>query len=542
MKRVLGLITLGLTVLAAAGAGTLESGVERMRRLPIQHNGRVKPFDSYAREVLWQITGESQIGRQDPVETVLSILADPDPWQEKPLLQVPFVPLRKTLEMNRRAGRISTSDLLSTRKLMKSLPAIVEKQQRGEKLTMLEDETLDLFNRFVTFSDLMGGKLHLVPPASAQDREWLEILRADGYSPEQRKMWVSEWEDLLGAWKKRDSSAFAQRVEELDRGLRRANPAQDAEPWRLQLEVAYHRWAPFRIAQWIYGLAALLLAVAVAESLREAAVLGFGLLTVGFGVQGIGIALRVILGGRPPVSNFYETMLWIPFVAVWIGLILERIYRGHYLALSASILAVLMLALSERVPLDSSLVPVVAVLRSNLWLTVHVLTIVASYGAIGLAGVLAHLYGWRTLAVSGHDPQLENLEIFLYHVIQVGVVLLAAGIMLGGVWANASWGRYWGWDPKETWALITLLWFLAVLHGRFAGWLRGVRLALGTLAGLFLLLMTYYGVSFYLVGLHSYAGGHAKPPPPLLIAFIVVELAFMALIGWWSWRRNPPGS
>ncbi len=532
-----------LAALAALGAGwPPPEAFEAIRPLPVQHNGRVKPFDTYAREVLWQITGEPRFKREDPAATVLSILAEPDRWQEIPLLEVPFLPLREALGMDPKARRISYSDLLSTRKLMRMLPSIVEKQGRGEKLTMLENETMDLFNRFVTFTDLIGQKLHLVPPVSPQKREWLLILQAEGYPPEQQQAWAASWNALLTAWKNQDQAVFVQTARNLHQSLRRANPVQDADPWALQLEVAYNRAAPFRIARWLYLAAALLLAAALAETWNPAGSVGFGLLGAGFFVHGAGILMRVLLGGRPPVSNFYETMLWIPFVAVAVGLIFEWRTRAQYVAISSAILGVVMLSLSEWVPLDSGITPVVAVLRSNLWLSVHVLTIVASYGALGLAAVLAHLYGWRYLAVSGRDGHLDALELFLYRVIQVGVVLLAAGIMLGGVWANASWGRYWGWDPKETWALITLLWFLAVLHGRFAGWMRGVRLALATIAGLFLVLMTYYGVSFYLVGLHSYAGGNAKPIPILLAAYGAVELAFMALIGWWSFSRKNTGS
>jgi ABC-type transport system involved in cytochrome c biogenesis permease subunit len=259
--------------------------------------------------------------------------------------------------------------------------------------------------------------------------------------------------------------------------------------------------------------------------------MGIGVFIMAAVAHATGILIRVILGGRPPVSNFYETMLWLPFAAVVLALIFEWIYRARYFALSASILATIMLWLSDYVPLDSSISPVVAVLRSHLWLTIHVLTIVASYGALALATVLAHLYGWLSLIRRGAHPSLPTLETFLYRLVQVGVVLLAGGIMLGAVWANASWGRYWGWDPKETWALITLLWFIAALHGRFAGWLKSVGFALVTIGGFFLLLMTYYGVSFYLVGLHSYAGGHAKPLPPLLLGYLIAELAFMALVG-----------
>lgn len=554
MKRIFFAGMFGLAALAALGASGAEPELDRFRQMPIQNNGRIKPFDSFARETLWQITGGPQVGGQDPVGTILDIMAQPDLWQERPLLQVPFVPLREALGMSPKTTRISYSDLLSTRKLMRMLPAIVGKQKRSEKLTMLESETMDLFNRFVVFSDLIGQKLPLSPPASPQEREWLQPADAPRglpsvAAPGASAHWLlirqspgsASWDALLEAWRNRDAPAFSQKAQELSRALRQANPAPDAAPWRMEMEVAYNRVAPFRVAQGLYLLAVVLLAVALAESWRWAGSAGFGTMVAGFLVHAAGISLRVILGGRPPVSNFYETMLWIPFVAVAIGLIFEKIHRGHYLALSAGILAVIMLSLAEWVPLDSGLVPVVAVLRSNWWLTIHVLTVVASYGALGLAGVLAHLYGWRYLAVAHRDALLEDLEQFLYHVIQVGVVLLAAGIMLGGVWANASWGRYWGWDPKETWALITLLWFLAALHGRFAGWLHGVGLALVTLGGLFLLLMTYYGVSFYLVGLHSYAGGHAKPLPPMLIAYVVVELIFMGWIGWQSWHRKRAG-
>jgi len=248
---------------------------------------------------------------------------------------------------------------------------------------------------------------------------------------------------------------------------------------------------------------------------------------IGALLHAAGIVLRMIIGGRPPVSNFFETMLWLPFVGVVLALVFERIYRADLFALAASVLAAIMLVLADLVPLDSGISPVVAVLRSNLWLTIHVLTIVASYGALDLAAVLAHFYGVVFVLQRNARTRLASIETFLYRTIQVGVVLLAGGVMLGAVWANASWGRYWGWDPKETWALITLLWFLAVLHGRFAGWLTGIWLSLATIGGFLLLLMTYYGVSFYLVGLHSYAGGHAKPLPTVLIAYLLAEVAFM---------------
>ena len=474
----------------AEDKGAVEN-LEAVRRLPIQHNGRVKPFDSFARETLDQLTGSPRWKRQDPVGTVLSIVAEPDRWREEPLLSVPFGPLREALGLGRKTTHVSYSALISTRKLMRMLPVIVEKQQRGEKLTMLENETMELFDRFVVFSNLVKRDLRLIPPPPG--------------------------EPIWGAG-------------DLEQALRVAPSGTVPARWRLELEVFYNRAQPFRAARFLYLAAAVFLLLFVLKRSTGYKVPGTLCFLAAFLIHGMGLTARVVLGGRPPVSNFYETTLWLPFVAAVIALIFERIYRSGFFAFSAALLASILLLLADHLPLDSSISPVVAVLRSNLWLTIHVLTVVGSYAPLSLAMVLAHLYGIFYLTGGDRHPSLPVVDRFLYRAVQVGVVMLAAGIMLGAVWANASWGRYWGWDPKETWALITLLWFLALLHGRFAGWLKGAGMALGAIAGFFLLLMTYYGVSFYLVGLHSYAGGNAKPVPPLLIAYFAAEMVFMAAV------------
>ncbi len=571
-----------------ARAALPSEALATIRRIAIQHNGRIKPFDSFARETLQLITGTPRVGHEDPVATVLSIMADPEHWQQVPLISVPFIPLREALGMvppptasaiggsatagrprgpavgggmerpqaapvgtpiahpasggvpglGRKATHISYSDLVATRKLMRLLPPIVGKQQREEKLSMLEEETMDVFQRFVALSGLLEQKLNLVPPASATDRVWLPILEPTGYAPQQQEMIRAAWAACLRVVRNAQPEAVTASARHVAQALQDLNPPAYPAPWRLSLEVFYNWFGPFRVARLVYLLAAIVLLLGLSSSASRWASLGLGVCWAAWFVHGVGIALRVVIGGRPPVSNFFETTLWLPFVGVTIALIFEQVYQARYLALAASFLAAITLVLADHLPLDSSISPVVAVLHSNLWLTIHVLTIVASYGALALATVLAHVYGSLYLIRRGAHAALPSLSLLLYRVIQVGVVLLAGGIMLGAVWANASWGRYWGWDPKETWALITLLWYLAVLHGRFAGWIEGVGLALSVIGGFFLLLMTYYGVSFYLVGLHSYAGGHAKPLPSLLIAYLVAEVAFLALVGLMALKRK----
>lgn len=537
MKRSILLLACGLLIFAAVSEARTKdeipltpSALHAIRHMAIQHNGRVKPFESFAREMLSLITGEPQWEREDPVQTVVSIMANPDHWQQVPLVAVPFVPLREPLGLDRTTGRISYNDLVATRKLMRMLPAIVGKQQRDEKLTIAENETMDAFQRFVALSGVLEQTINIVPPSTTTEHVWVSITEVTGYAAPQQEALRSAWTGLLAAVRAGQPQVVDERAAQLVAQLQAANPAAHPPRWRLTLEVWYHHAQPFRIAWVAYLVAAAALLLSLGTAGKLAVRLGQAALWMAFLVHAAGILCRVVLGGRPPVSNFFETMLWLPFVAVVVSLILERIYQARYISLAAAMLAAITLILAEHVPLDPSISPVVAVLHSNKWLTIHVLTIVASYGALALATVLAHVYGWLYVTRRAHQA-LPALGLFLYRVIQVGVVLLAGGVMLGAVWANASWGRYWGWDPKETWALITLLWFLAILHGRFAGWIKGVGVALSTISGFFLLLMTYYGVSFYLVGLHSYAGGHAKPLPVLLIAYLVAEAAFVITVG-----------
>jgi cytochrome c-type biogenesis protein CcsB len=503
--------------------------LEAVRHLAVQHGGRVKPFDSFARETLDLLTGSPRLRGADPTATVMAIAADPSAWTGARILHIPYGPLREPLGLGPKTTHVSLNDLMETRALMRMLPAIVEKQREDEPLSILENETMDVYQRFVTINELIKQQIPMTPtPGQA---EWPPVPS----SPQ-----AETWSALVAAFGQRDSAHVLALARQLEQGARGAAPAEYPAPWRMRLEVFYNRSTPFRAACGIYLLAVVLFAAALARRLPAIARLGTAAMGLALAVHVGGIACRVILGGRPPVSNFFETMLWLPLVAVVMALVFERIYRAGYFGLAASLLAAITLWLADFVPLDSSIVPVVAVLRSNLWLTIHVLTIVASYGALALATVLAHIYGWLALVRGDRSPSLAPLGLFLYRAIQVGVVLLAAGVMLGAVWANASWGRYWGWDPKETWALITLLWFLAILHGRFAGWIKDIGVALATVGGFFLLLMTYYGVSFYLVGLHSYAGGHAKPLPGLLVGYLIADLAFIAVVGMAALRRKRP--
>ena len=194
------------------------------------------------------------------------------------------------------------------------------------------------------------------------------------------------------------------------------------------------------------------------------------------------------------------------------------------------------------IAMPSSIDPLVPVLRDNFWLTIHVLTITLSYAAFALAMGFGHIllfrYARNPIAARADQP----MHFWLYRVLQLGVILLAAGTILGGVWANYSWGRFWGWDPKETWALIALLCYILTLHGRLAGWWTQFGLVVASVVCFLAVLMAWYGVNFVLgKGLHSYGFGIGGET--YVVTFVIADLLFVAF-AIWRYRstksRRPP--
>ena len=281
-------------------------------------------------------------------------------------------------------------------------------------------------------------------------------------------------------------------------------------------ELWFNHVNPFRQA-WIASLAAVVF-LGISLGLGQGSV-GRGLYALGLvGYVGcmswaaVGLWCRMTISGRPPVSNMYESIIWVAFMAAAFSLALEAVYRRRAIALAGAIVSTLGFILADQLPLTfpPNIQPLQAVLRSNYWLVIHVLVIVSSYPAFALAWALGNL----TLGVLLFAPHRKDLAAslarFCYRAIQIGVVLLAAGTFLGGFWAAESWGRFWGWDPKEVWALIALLCYIIPLHARYVGWIGEFGLSVCAVVCFAAVMMAWYGVNFVLgAGLHSYGFGGA---------------------------------
>jgi ABC-type transport system involved in cytochrome c biogenesis permease subunit len=325
--------------------------------------------------------------------------------------------------------------------------------------------------------------------------------------------------------------------ESVERVSTKFNLYPGVEPEILERELWYNHASPFRKA-WLLGLVATTL-------------LGVGLLVAGrwpwVGVAGYvagllaylallawamtGFFCRVSISGRPPVSNMYESLIWVAFATAFFGLVLEAIYPRRMVALAAAVVATLGLILADGLPLTFSpaIQPLQAVLRSNYWLTVHVVTIVSSYAPLALAWGMGNFNLLLILYSPDRRELIGALSRLCYRAIQVGVLLLFLGTMLGGFWAAESWGRFWGWDPKEVWALIALLCYVIPLHARYVGWVGDFGLAVCSVVCFASVVMAWYGVNFVLgAGLHSYGFGNGDTRWVYLAGLVNLDLVVLA--------------
>jgi cytochrome c-type biogenesis protein CcsB len=299
-------------------------------------------------------------------------------------------------------------------------------------------------------------------------------------------------------------------AESLKSGLQQLSPAIYPTDAVLNREVFFNQFHPFAKAWWLYAIAFVVMLTSLWVKRDTLYWLAMGVFTTGTVVNVGGFFLRMQIADRPPVTNMYESVVWVGFGIAAIALVLELLSRNRYYVLAAAPLSVVCLVLADSLPavLDPSISPLVPVLRDNFWLSIHVPTITLSYASFALALGVGHVAIANYLFTPKARKRIKTLSQLNYRVLQVGVLLLTTGIILGGIWAHFSWGRFWGWDPKETWALIALLCYLAPLHGRLVGWIGDFGVHVASIVSFNAVLMSWYGVNFVLgTGLHSYGFG-----------------------------------
>lgn len=520
----------------AFGAQNLD--VSAFEKLAIQDGGRLKPFDTYARESVQLITGKQNYQGKNATELVLSWVFFPKEWSVQKFFQVKHLELKKVLGLSAEDNFIAPENIVKNPQVEKLFSEVERMLRDKKKLDPYYTAVSRLRNQIYLYNEIISGMgIKLVPQKLSQD--WLAIGE---FKDENKDQFSKIAQGYFTAITRGDVTSFTKAANDFKAYARAQAPAQYPTDKLLNMEISYNSVHPFQKAYIFYFLGALLFGLALQLKPKGLYYAGLAAVVVGWIIHTIGFAQRCIIAERPPVSNMYEVVIWVSLGCVFFGLMFEFIYKKKYFALAASLMGGLCLIVGDAVPavLDQSIRPLEPVLRSNLWLTVHVLTITLSYAAFTLATGLGNiaLYTYARGLQNKQKEKLQMLALYVYRSVQVGVLLLTAGTILGGVWADYSWGRFWGWDPKETWALIADLCYLAVLHGRFIGLLKTFGTIAATVCCYTAVLMASYGVNFILgQGKHSY--GFGSGGVHYVAAVVAVQLMFVGF-AYWQYRKLTP--
>jgi ABC-type transport system involved in cytochrome c biogenesis permease subunit len=366
---------------------------------------------------------------------------------------------------------------------------------------------------------------HIIPKIVDGREEWLcpWIVMLDAGSGAQARADISSLAAMRAAFISGDAKGFAAAAASFNAAVRRT-----ARPPSPGIELLYNRIDPFAKAKILYGLAAILaLMLVTVFAWRWARTLAFVLICAALAPHTFGLIARVIILHRPPLATIYETFLFVAWACAVLGLALELIQRKSLGLLISSLCGFFFLHLAGRYNVgEDSMGMIAAVLNSNFWLTTHIMSVTLGYAGCCCAGVIGHVYIVKKLFLRTPEEKLASTSSALYGILAFGLVFTVIGTMLGGMWADQSWGRFWGWDPKENGALLIILWCAVVFHARLAGIVKQQGMAIGAILSLVLVMFAWIGVNLLGIGMHSY--GFTTTGITALYSFLIFEAVFLA--------------
>ncbi|HVP13652.1 MAG TPA: cytochrome c biogenesis protein CcsA [Phycisphaerae bacterium] len=542
----------------AGGGPTLPGALnlDKIRALPVQHEGRWPPLDTVARDIVTEVTGSAEVHGRDPLLVLLAWTFEPQAWRQQPVIPIKNRALRRELQLPETQTAFSFSELVSHQPLM-SLIRKLGDLPPGSKLDPLRAKVKDLNDRLLLLQDVFRGTvIRPIPDPNDARGRWLSIPEAGMHAPDRVKAVSAAWNDLRTAFLADDGPGVSSAADRLRAALAALPSAFTSSPQLIARELRYNQLHPFRLAWHIMIAGAILAALAAMIQRRwfdAVAVIG---MLAGFACLSYGLWMRWQIAGRLPASNMFESLLFLSWGMGAFAILALFVFPHRIVPLTASAMGALALVLAD-VLLDHSIRPIPPVLQDTIWMSIHVPIIMVSYSVLALGVLFAHAQVVTMAVAPGKRAVIETIDALHYWYIHVGSILLLAGIVTGSMWAASSWGRYWGWDPKEVWSLVALLGYLAILHVRVdrearPWWMYviGVAMIFGLLAfvapplapmtpitvlalggtvvaaiffviarssfatavksilAFWLIIMTYVGVNFVLgTGLHSYGFG-----------------------------------
>ena len=512
-----------------------------------KRDGRVVALDTFNRELITKISKKDHFHGLNANQIVLGMITAPKVWQDIPVIRVNHDRIKKLLGIPQNQKYASYNDFFdfSKQPAYKLLNQVEHaNHKRPIQRNQFDRDLIKVDERLnISYLIYTGDLLRLIPKENDKNQKWYSVKDAlTQFPPEEsarvRTLFLYYFSQVDNAKKSANWQKANEAVKLIRKYQKKIGGSIIPSETKLKAEKTFAKIGLFNKLAIVYFLGGLLLLIAIfykllkpKSNIKTAVFIGESIVIFAFLAQTLGMAIRWYIGGHAPWSNAYESMLLIAWSMGLAGVIFRR-YSLLAPALTALIASATLLTtfLSQMDPQITTLVPVL----SSYWLNIHVSVLTSSYGFLGLSMILGAFTLVLFILRDPNKPQIDKSIKEATRISEMtmilGLSLLVIGNFLGGVWANESWGRYWGWDPKETWAWVSILVYVFVTHVRFVPWFNknyDYKFAVFSLVSYASIIMTYAGVNFYLSGMHSYAAGEPVPVPSWV--YVIVALVFVLI-------------
>ncbi|MGX1930440.1 cytochrome c biogenesis protein CcsA [Flagellimonas sp. 2504JD4-2] len=537
-----------------------EGHAERFGALVIQdEGGRMKPIHTFASEVLRKLSGQSTYNGLTANQVFLSMMMNPGVWYNTEVIKLAKREndsIRKIIDVPKGTKYVKATDFFDSKGNFKLAP-YVEKATSTTNPSNFEKDFKKVFERLNLLDIALSGQIvKIFPLLNDENNKWISAIE---YRSGQYQVSDSLYSNFiknampyyLGTLRTSIASNDYSEPDKLLEAFKQNQKNHGAEVLpdekKIKAEILYNKLDVFNRLYQYYALVGILLFVILIlqifkerETLKAAAYLLKGTIVLFFIWHTAGLIMRWYISGHAPWSDAYESILYVSWATLGIGLALGR--KSELTIAASAFVTSMLLWIAHQSWVDPSISNLVPVLDSY-WLMIHVAVIVGSYGPLTVGmilGVVSLLLIVLTTEKNKARMELNLRELIIINelALTAGLVMLTIGNFLGGQWANESWGRYWGWDPKETWALISIMIYAFVLHMRLVPGLRGKwTFSFASIIAFASIMMTYFGVNFYLVGLHSYASGD-QVITPSFVWYTVLGVFILGGVSLWRYRVN----
>ncbi|MEN8153361.1 MAG: cytochrome c biogenesis protein CcsA [Acidobacteriota bacterium] len=621
VKIILPIVLISLLTPFLSGNSDSENKIslDEFKKIVILENGRKKPLDTFAKNILKQFSGKSKLNNKSAIQWFADLLFSPEKSHEDKIFLInnPEVLTSMGIQDKGGRGRFSYHELSSTSSKLREM-AIAASRIKDPKRSIVENEIIALYNKIYIYHKLLGTFYFSFPSKDfiiknknvkenlslsensenftffdiASKADEIKIIRSKNFDSQTdtereilnlvnkmeqwskfyrdqpvtiipnikagKETWESPWDSLIktfnynkppsaelniisqfiNAYRSHNSELFNSKIKEFRELSSKKIPGK-AITGKIDMEILYNRIDPFYKSEFFYGFSLLFLLFSFIAFKKIFYYSGYILLILGLLPHTYGIIARMIIRSRPPVTNLFETFVFSAWITVLLGLALELFKKKNIGILTGSLSGLLLLIISGRYALEGDTMGMlVAVLDSNFWLATHVITITVGYGGIVISGVLGHVYVFQLIFKKGKKKELlKDTYQSVYATQAFGLIFTFIGTVLGGIWADQSWGRFWGWDPKENGALLIILWSAILFHGKLGKIFKELGFSLGSIVGIITVVLAWFGVNLLGVGLHNY--GFSSNVASALTIYIILELVLITGSYIYIKQKNP---